>query len=217
MPPLPDSQIIDISRPLSGDTACWPGDTPFAFQLEWKISDGASVNVGSVRTSVHTATHCDASFHFDNHGMPVDQLSLGVFCGPAWVIDVRGVQRWGSRLDAIDFSETPRVLFRTGGWPETTRFPDAIPVMEPELPARLVARGVVLIGVDLPSVDPLDSKTLDIHHALGRAGIVILEGLWLEEVPEGRYDLAALPLKIVGADGSPVRAALRPIQRWSTQ
>ena len=81
--------------------------------------------------------------------------------------------------------------------------------MELDLPAWLGNRGVRLIGVDLPSVDPLDSKTLDNHHALGRAGIMIIEGLWLEDVPEGRYELVALPLKIVGADGSPMRAVLR--------
>ena len=105
------------------------------------------------------------------------------------------------------------MLFHTGGWPDTSRFPDAIPVMEADLPVWLADRGVRLIGVDLPSVDPLDSKTLDNHHALGRAGIVIVEGLSLADVPEGRYELMALPLKIIGADGSPLRAVLRGRQK----
>ena len=208
MPPSPD--LIDVSRALAADTACWPGDVPFTFDLGWKIADGASVNVGSVRTSVHTATHCDAPFHFDNRGATVEQLSLDTFVGPAWVVDVRGISRWRDRLERIDFADTPRVLFHTGGWPDTSRFPDSIPVMDPELPDWLADRGVRLIGVDLPSVDPLDSKTLDIHHALGRRGITIIEGLWLAHVPGGRYELIALPLRIVGADGSPVRAVLRP-------
>ena len=138
-------------------------------------------------------------------------MPLGAFVGPAWVVDVRGVSRWRDRLDGLDFTDTPRVLFHTGGWPDTTRFPESIPVMEPELPDWLADRGVRLIGVDLPTVDPLDSKTLDIHHALGRCGITIVEGLWLARVPAGRYELIALPLKIVGADGSPVRAVLRGI------
>ena len=112
-------------------------------------------------------------------------------------------------LSSIDLSDCPRVLFRTGGWPDTTRFPETIPVMEPDLPDWLADRGVRLIGVDLPSVDPLDSKTLDNHHALGRRGITIVEGLWLDDVPDGRYELIALPLKIIGADGSPLRAVLR--------
>jgi arylformamidase len=125
------------------------------------------------------------------------------------VVDVRRASRWRDRLTSLDLSDTPRILFRTGGWPDTLRFPASIPVMELDLPAWLGDRGVRLIGVDLPSVDPLDSKTLDTHHALGRAGITIVEGLWLEDVPEGRYELLALPLKIVGADGSPMRAVLR--------
>ena len=201
--------LIDISRPLSAAAACWPGDVPFTFRLGWTIAAGASVNVGSIQTSVHTATHCDAPFHFDDAGATVDQLPPDLFIGPAWVVDVRGRNRWRDVMQESDLSATPRVLFRTGGWPDTSRFPDAIPVMEPDLPDWLGERGVRLIGVDLPSVDPLDSKTLDRHHALGRRGIVILEGLWLADVPEGRYELIAAPLKLVGADGSPLRAILR--------
>src|SRR5215210_7342431 len=169
MAPLPE--LIDVSRPLAADTACWPGDVPFAFRPGWSITAGGSVNVGSVQTSVHTATHCDAPFHFADAGATVEQLPLDVFVGPAWVVDVRGVSRWGDRLADLDFTATPRVLFHTGGWPDTTRFPDAIPVMEPDLPDWLADRGVRLIGVDLPSVDPLDLKTLDNHHALGRRGV----------------------------------------------
>jgi arylformamidase len=207
MPLSPD--LIDISRPLSGASACWPGDVPFTFRLGWTITAGASVNVGSIQTSVHTATHCDAQFHFDDAGLTVDQIPLDHFIGPAWVVDVRGRPRWGDVLQELDFVDTPRVLFRTGGWPDTSRFPDVIPVMEPNLPDWLGVRGVRLIGVDVPSVDPLDSKTLDRHRALGRRGIVIVEGLWLEDAPAGRHELMAAPLKIIGADGAPLRAVLR--------
>jgi arylformamidase len=202
-------ELIDISRPLAAETACWPGDVPFAFRLGWTIAGGASVNVGSIQTSVHTATHCDAPFHFDNAGATVDRMPLDGFIGPACVVNVRNTSRWRDRIADLDFSNTPRILFRTGGWPDTSRFPESIPVMEPDLPGWLAARGVRLIGVDLPSVDPLDSKTLDNHHALGRGGITILEGLWLENVPEGCYELIAAPLKLIGADGSPLRAVLR--------
>jgi arylformamidase len=139
----------------------------------------------------------------------VDRLPPDLFVGPAWVVDVRGISRWRDRLEGLDLTDTPRVLFHTGGWPDTSRFPETIPVMEPDLPDWLADRGVRLIGVDLPSVDPLDSKTLDNHHALGRRGITIIEGLWLADVPVGRYELIALPLRIVGGDGSPVRAMLR--------
>jgi arylformamidase len=210
MNPSPEQRLIDVSRPLAATTACWPGDVPFAFRLGWKIGDGASVNVGAVETSVHAATHCDAPYHYDDTGPTVDRLPLAAFVGPARVVDMRGhAGRWRERLDGLDLGATPRVLFRTGGWPDTTRFPESIPVMEAGLADWLGGRGVVLVGVDLPSVDPLDSKTLDNHHALGRHGIVIVEGLWLEWAPEGRYELIAPPLKLVGADGSPLRALLR--------
>ena len=204
----PDRRVRDISRPVKPGTAGWPGDVPYTFSLSWKKSDGASVNVGAIAGSVHTATHCDAPFHYDDAGATVDQLPPEVFVGPAWVVDVRGVEAWQPRLVGLDFAAAPRLLFRTGGWPDTARFPDAVTVMEPTLPGWLAARGVVLVGVDVPSVDALDSKALDNHHAIGRAGITIVEGLWLDEVPPGRYDFVGLPLKLVGADGSPLRAVL---------
>ena len=205
---LPDGRVLDISRPMGKATACWPGDVPFAFHLSWQKSAGASVNVGGISCSVHTATHCDAPFHYDDAGKTVDQLPPETFVGPAWLVDVRGAEVWQSRLEALDFSGTRRVLFRTGGWPDTSSFPGSIPVMERTLPGWLAARGVVLMGVDVPSVDDLDSKTLDNHHALGRAGITIVEGLWLEGIPPGRYEFVGLPLKLIGADGSPLRAVL---------
>lgn len=208
MPSSPE--LIDISRPLAEGTACWPGDVPYSFRLGWSIASGASVNVGSVATSVHTGTHCDAPFHYDSAGATVEQLPLERFVGPAWVVDVAGGP-WRAKLEGLDFAATPRVLFRTGGWPDTGQFPAGIPTMEPDLPAWLAARGVALIGVDLPSVDALDSKALDNHHALGRGGITIVEGLWLEGVPAGRYELLAVPLRLVGADGAPLRAVLRKL------
>lgn len=212
MNPSPKRRLYDVSRPLAAATACWPGDVPFAFRLGGRIRDGASCNVGSVETSVHTGTHCDAPYHFLEAGATVDRLSPETFLGPAWVVDVRVcLDHWRARLDGLDFRQTPRVLFRTGGWPDSSHFPDRVPVMGTDLPGWLGRQGVVLVGVDLPSVDALDSKTLDTHHALLRQGIVIVEGLRLDDVPEGRYELVALPLKIEGADGSPLRAVLRTI------
>jgi arylformamidase len=207
----PKRRLIDVSRPLAATTACWPGDVPFTYRLGWRIRDGASVNVGVVETSIHAGTHCDAPYHFDEAGAAVDQLSLEPFFGPAWIVDTRGCQRWVDRLKNLNFENTPRILFRTDGWLDASRFPTHIPVMESILPAWLGQRGVVLIGVDVPSVDPLESKTLDNHHALARAGIVFIEGLWLSDLCEGRFELIALPLKIVGGDGAPVRAAIRAI------
>lgn len=206
MPTLPSPEIIDVSRPLANGIAPWPGDTPYSFRLSATIAGGYSVNVGAINTGVHAATHCDAPFHYRDGTATIERLPLDTFIGECLVVDVRGESSWKSKLPDV---VPPRVLFRTGGWPDTTRFPDAIPVMEADLPDWLADRGVRLIGVDVPSVDAIDSKTLDRHHALGRRDIIIVEGLWLEEVPTGRYELIAFPLRIVGGDGSPVRAVLK--------
>ena len=203
-------RIIDISSPASPALAGWPGDTPFRFDLAWRRSEGASVNVGRVESSLHHGTHVDAPFHFDDAGATVDRLDLWPFLGPALVVDARG--RDPIRVEdlaGLDLAASPRVLLRTDAWADRSRFPDSIPTLDPAVPAFLGARGVILAGFDLPSVDAIDSKDLPIHHGLAAAGVAILEGLELAGVAPGRYELIALPLRIVGADGAPTRAVLR--------
>ena len=159
--------IFDISRPLDSTLAPWPGDRPFHFELTAKQSEGSSVNVGAISSSVHSGTHIDAPYHYRSDGL------------------------------------------RTDGWLDSARFPEQIPMLAPGVATLLGEGGTVLVGVDLPSVDQIDSKHLPNHHALDTAGIRILEGLDLADVPPGAYELIALPLKLVGADGAPVRAVLR--------
>jgi arylformamidase len=202
-------RIYDISLPLHPGLACWPGDAPYEWHWSWQKSAGASVNVGQVRTSVHAGTHTDAPYHFAQDGRTVEALDLGAYVGPARVVDVSGRPRIRVEDLPADLADAPRVLFRTGAWTDQGRFPESIPVMDPGVPAALGERGAVLVGVDVPSVDALDSKDLPNHHALGARGIAILESLHLAGVPEGVYELIALPLRLVGADGSPVRAILR--------
>jgi len=206
------SVTYDITLPVDARLAVWPGDTPYSFALGWSMASGQAVNVGAVTMSVHTGTHADAPFHFLPNGAGVDALPLSVFCGPAAVVDAQGMSTIGADVFAdVDFARTPRVLVRTGAWTDPARFPDAVPTLTPDACAFLSSRGVVLIGVDVPSVDELDSKTLPIHHALAQGGIHILESLDLRGVPVGAYRLLALPLRLVGADGSPVRAILEPL------
>lgn len=202
--------LYDISLPLGATLAVWPGDTPYAFRLAWQRSAGETVNVGAITTTVHAGTHVDAPFHFGDGGATIDQLRLDPFLGPAVVLDVSGRPGIGvERFAGIDLSPTPRVLLRTGAWTDHARFPESIPVMEADVPAFLAAQGVVLVGLDVPSVDALDSADLPRHHALARHGVHILESLDLAAVPPGQYELIALPLRLVGADASPVRAVLR--------
>lgn len=204
--------LYDITLPMHNRLASWPGDVPYDFRLSWKMSEGTSVNVGAITTSVHSGTHADAPFHFLPDGRTIDQLELEPFIGPALVVDVTGRQtiEIGDFPDA-DFRATPRVLLKSNSWSDTSRFPDRIPVLARGVPGWLKDHGVILIGVDVPSVDQIDSKDLLIHHEIGRCGICILENLDLRQVPAGQYELIALPLRLVGADGAPVRAVLRSI------
>ena len=203
-------KLIDISRPIHTGMPNWPGDTAAIFQLVATKAQGSSVNVGKLTMSVHNGTHADATFHFDDTGARIDQVPPETYVGPALVVDVRGHDSITiEQLSAHDFSQTPRVLFKTDSWTNPALFPENWPLLAVDVPAWLAARGVKLCGFDVPSVDAPTSKDLPIHHAIGRSNIVILENLDLHAVAPGVYELIALPLRIVGGDGSPIRAVLR--------
>jgi arylformamidase len=207
-------RIYDISMPLEPGVVSWPGDAVFQWRWSWQMSAGASVNVGQVSLSVHTGTHADAPFHYSPTGKTMEAIDPAVYVGPACVLDVRGRDPLRiADLAALERTPAPRVLLHTGSWADRTRFPDRLHAINPEVPSWLASRGVVLLGVDIPSVDAIESKDMPIHHALGAGGIAILENLLLSSVPPGVYELIALPLRLVGADGSPVRAVLRELPR----
>lgn len=188
----------------------WPGDTPFQYEVSWSKADSGSVNVGSLSMSTHTGTHVDAPFHFDDDGKRIIELDLELYIGPARVVDMTGKDSIGAKdLAHVDLEGVKRVLFRTRSWKNASEFPEKIPHLEADLGPCLAERGIRLIGVDVPSVDPIDSKDLHAHHSLNQNGIHILESILLDEVEPGDYELIALPLPLVEGDGSPVRAVLR--------
>ena len=211
-------KIWDISRTLSNDLAEWPGDEPFRFQLTREKTKGESVNLGAISMSVHNGTHGDAQFHFDTDGGSIEKAPLETYLGRATVIDLGQafldskekhlITIEDLRPSAEAIAATSRLLVKTGRWSDSTVFPNQIPVVAADVPAWLQKNGVKLIGVDLPSVDEIDSKSLQNHHALARAGVAIVESLDLSDVASGIYQLAALPLKIAGGDGAPMRAIL---------
>lgn len=204
------SRLIDLSRPLRPATPPWPGDRGVTFDQPVRIRDGASCNVGHLALSVHNGTHADAPYHYNDAGKTIDVVPLETYLGLAWVVDARGqTALTRGTFAGLDFARAPRVLLRTGVWTDPDQFPSSWPVLEPGVPAWLRAAGVILIGVDAPSVDHLTSRTLDNHHALDKTGILILENLDLDLAPTGCHDLIALPLRIAGGDGSPIRAVLR--------
>jgi arylformamidase len=203
---------IDISQRLDNSIPVWPGDTPFSYKVSWGKEDSGSVNVGEVTMSVHTGTHIDAPFHFDNDGKRVIDLDIELYIGPARVVHVLNAESIGIKeLEGIDLEGVTRLLIRTDAWSNRRAFPDSIPPIEPELAEYLADKGVRLLGLDLPSVDALDSKELLAHHELCRFGVHILEGLVLDSIEPGDYHLAALPLSLAEADGSPVRAVIRKL------
>ncbi|KON89943.1 kynurenine formamidase [Sporosarcina globispora] len=203
---------IDISQPLTSGIAHWPGDTPFSYETAFTKEQTGSVNIGRITTSLHTGTHVDAPFHFNDEGEKILDLDIELYIGPARVIDVSGYERVDSEvLSGFDLEGVERVLLRTAVPNDPEVFPNRIPELTPDMADYLGSKGVRLLGVDVPSVDPLDSKEMETHHALYRNGIHILENTMLDDVEEGNYELIALPLPIKEGDGSPVRAVIRPI------
>lgn len=199
----------DITQMLDDDIAHWPEDTPFSYARTVTKAESGSVNIGKIEMSTHIGTHIDAPFHFDDRGATVDALDINRYIGAATVIAVDG----GRTITLEDIEpyriEGTTLLIRTKDRTERTVFPESIPVLEKRVVEHIASHGIRLFGIDVTSVDDIDSKTLDIHHLLYERDIMILENAVLDDIEPGYYDFVALPLKLRGADGSPVRAALR--------
>ena len=205
--------FYDISRTLNSQIAVWEGDTPFQLATVLERSQGASVNLTTLTLSTHTGTHLDAPRHFTDAGITIDQVDLLPYWGKAQVITL---DKEKGALMPADFAgislQAPRILIHSHcSHLEPAYFPTDILYPSAELAAYLGKKGVILFGSDAPSMDDVQSKDLPGHNALHQHGIAILEGVDLSQVPDGLYELVALPLKIEGGDGSPVRAVLRSL------
>lgn len=203
--------IYDISRTISPALAVWPGDVTFAARPTMTIRSGCSCNVAAITLSVHTGAHTDAPYHFDEAGPTIDQVPLEKYMGPATVLSVPHRPRIEVRdIQDLDYGKIKRLLFKTGaGSLADEIFPTEFMYLAKETADFLGRHGVRLVGTDAPSVDAFESKTLEAHKALLRHEVAILEGINLSDVPDGEYELIALPLKLKGCDASPVRAVLR--------
>ncbi|MBV8200606.1 MAG: arylformamidase [Acidobacteria bacterium] len=205
--------LYDISPTVRPEIPVWPGDTPFQARLAWSIAEGASVNVMAIATTLHLGSHADAPYHTEPRGEGIAEMQLERYLGPCRVVRVPAAPLIEPRhVEGIDLASPSRLLFRSDSVRDRRAFPERFTALSPELAALLGERGVLLVGMDTPSVDPFDSKDLAAHHALARSGVAILEGLLLDGVPEGVYELIALPLKLAGLDASPVRAVLRSLE-----
>jgi len=205
-------RIWDISPPVHEGAPVFPGDTPYRQRWAATIAPDCPVNVSEITLSPHVGAHADAPLHYDPAGATIGDVDLSPYLGPCRVIHAveRGpLIEWAHLAHAVD-GLPPRVLVRT-----YQRAPvdwdGELAAYAPATIERLAALGVKLIGIDTASIDPADSKTLDSHQVIRRLGLRVLENLVLDAVPEGDYELIALPLKLVTADASPVRAVLRAL------
>ena len=201
--------IWDISPPLDERIAVWPGDTPFCATENLRLDAGDAVDLSDVRLSCHTGAHADAPSHFTKGAPSIEAVALEPYLGPCTLLDVRAVDGVVRPADLSIADLQPRVLLRTHEATDPSVFLDDFAVLSVELVEELNRRGVILVGLDSPSVDPFDSQDLPVHKALHRCDILNLECLQLTGVPCGDYELIALPLRLTGREASPVRAVLR--------
>jgi arylformamidase len=210
--------LWDISPTISAGIPVWPGDTPFEASPTWEIRDGCPVHVSRMTMTTHLGAHTDAPSHYDPAGSAIDAVDLAPYLGPCRVIYCIGTPLVRPQDIEGQLADTPpRVLLRTYASAPQQAWDPAFPAIAPETIALLASKGVILVGTDAASLDPQDSKTLDAHHAVRRHGLAILEGVVLDAVPPGDYELIALPLKLAGMDASPVRAVLRALPSKETE
>ncbi len=214
-------RLWDISPPVNARSPVFPGDTPYQQQWVATLGPGCPVNVGQITLSPHTGAHADAPLHYDPDGAAIGAVDLAPFLGPCRVIHAIGVRplvtlahlahALPARAGDAPGAWPARVLVRTYASAPLEAFDADCAAFAPEAIAALADRGTLLVGIDTASVDPAASKTLDSHQVLRHRGLRVLENLVLDDVPEGDYELIALPLKLTTADASPVRAVLRAL------
>lgn len=202
--------LYDISPTISERLAVWPGDTPPRREVLLDLGRGDSITLSTLHATVHLGAHADGPNHYGRNAPAVDEVPLDVYLGRCQVVRVPVAH--GARVtpEMVPWPvHAERVLLATATYPDPERFTENFAALEPELVRHLHREGVRLVGIDTPSVDLFDSKDLPAHRACLECGVAILEGLVLRGVPEGLYELIALPLKLHGFDASPVRAVLR--------
>ena len=218
--------LYDISPPLGPDTAVFPGDTPLGREIVLDLARGDAVTLSTLRSTCHLGAHLDAPSHYDPEGTPIGERPLGPFIGPCRVVRVEavagGLVTTAMVRDALasgpnaaedGLPDAERLLVATGTYPDSTEFRTDFAALAPDLVDWIADSGVRLVGIDTPSIDPAESKELPAHQAVRRRDLNILEGVVLDDVPAGLYELIALPLRLSAFDGSPVRAVLRTLGR----
>lgn len=202
--------IYDITPPISERLQVWPGDTPPSREILCDMERGDNITLSTLRATVHLGAHADAPSHYGSKAPAIHERSLDYYLGPCQVMRVTAARSSVIAPELLSGPvRAPRLLLATGTFPDPEDFNQDFASLSPELIEFLHRKGVTLVGIDTPSVDLFDSKDLPVHRTFLRHDMAILEGLILVNVPEGLYELIALPLRLVGFDASPVRAILR--------
>jgi arylformamidase len=206
------SGLYDISPKLTERLAVFPGDVAFSRHQSLGQHKGDHLDLSSIHSTLHIGAHTDAPNHYSPQGKSISERDLSFYLGECQVVDLEGHLKKGARILPSDLKgkkiSAKRVLFKTGSFPNPEIWNEDFNSLSTELVEKLSKEGVVLVGIDTPSIDPATEKNLSAHHAVFAHDLAILEGIVLSQVPEGNYTLIALPLPIVGGDASPVRAVL---------
>jgi arylformamidase len=201
--------FIDISPLISEKTAIYPGDVPYSRNIAMSFAQKHHLELSSITTTLHIGAHTDAPSHYHGGAKTMEQRDLSFYMGECQVLSVD--VPLGQLIKPEDVSEVikaKRILFKTNSFPNPNEYNQDFVAISPELIIKLKSVGVVLVGIDTPSVDPSNSKEMLAHKAIYQSDMAILEGIILKNVADGIYQLIALPLKLSGADASPVRAIL---------
>jgi arylformamidase len=202
-------RIYDVTRPVSPAMAVWPGDPPVILERVASIEQGHSLNLSRLASTVHMGTHVDAPIHFVPGGADVTSLPLDMLIGLARVVELPDVDAiTADSLAHLDLKGVKRLLFKTrNGQLRQDEFDTGFVALTLDAAQWVIEHDMRLVGVDYLSVEPFGGDG-SVHRALLGAGVVVVEGLDLRDVPPGDYELYCLPLKLAGSDGAPARAVL---------
>lgn len=206
---LDTPKIYDITPTVSPKLAVFPGDTPYENSYLMSFAKGHHLSLSKIQSTVHLGAHADAPSHYHAKGVSIEARDLNLYLGKTQVVSVK--EQRGRRIGVKDLNtdiQAPRVLFKTNSFPDPNHWNNDFMALSVELVGFLARSGVKLIGIDTPSVDLADDKTLEVHNEVFKTDLAILEGIVLTHIPDGVYDLIALPLKLEGAEASPLRAVL---------
>jgi arylformamidase len=213
---LKSSEWIDVTATLDpATTPVYAGNAPLKFDFLKDMRKGDALTLSAYSLGAHSGTHIDAPMHFVRDGASIDRVSLEPLIGPVRVIDIP------DNVQAIDAAElnrhkwkgAQRVIFRTRsslrGWMSSPTFHHDFAYIAPDAAQLLANAGVRLVGIDYISAEQFGAPVARTHQILLGKGIPIVEGLALEPVRPGDYDLIVLPIKVRGHEAAPARAVLR--------